>query len=150
MPNTSIVKAGDTKSLTLKGSITIKIGSESFTLEGTVGNNIIVEYHADFDKAINLGSITEMGGEVAQALGVGDMAKKITDEIENLKNNAPPILADVIKVIDSPIRITDLVINTQTNHYAFGFALDFTTQDIKIGNIQLMSFGLLIDYSSPE
>ena len=42
---------------TFEGSIALSVAGHTYTLTGTLGDALIVEYHADFDQAISLGLV---------------------------------------------------------------------------------------------
>lgn len=151
MQQLATASGGSTSSTTVEGHITIQIGQEMFTLEGTVGEHIIVSYHRDFMHAANLGNIFNIIKPIAGAFGLQG------SEIDDFNNNAKkfldsldiPALQGIYTVLEkTEVRITDLEINTLSGVYQFGFGLDFSAVNIAIGNISVKSFGMKITYMS--
>lgn len=133
----------DGVSVSVAGFITVNIGGTLYTLTGTVGSSIVVAYHRPFAEAANVGTIASIVTDVGTALGSDSMAADVTDALETIKT--VPVLGPVaVKIATANIRITDLEINTATSTYQFGFGLDFTNDPVKIGNISLDSFGLVV------
>lgn len=143
-----LAAGGATSTTTVEASITLTIAGQPYTLTGTVGNDLIVEYHADFDKAISLGTIGDIAPSIASTLNFPDLATEIT----NAQNEAKslPVLGSIASLLFSATaRITDLEINTQTKTYGVGLALDFTqlpagTPTPTVFNITLLSFGFKV------
>ena len=116
---------------TVAGSITLNIANHTFTLTGTLGQHMIVEYHAAFEDSISLGSISDIATAIANAFnfsgtgGTGGIDTEITTVSSSL--NSVPVLKEIYGVFThAQIRITDLEINTQTSTYGVGLAMDFT------------------------
>ena len=114
---------------TFEASMTVNIAGEIFTLKGKLDNAaIVVEYHAEFDKAVSLGSIETIATEIGNALNfpeLGNLVNETHTQIGEL-----PVVGGIVNSIDTAtIRITDLVINTATKTYGVGLALDFTTSN---------------------
>jgi hypothetical protein len=134
---------------TVDGSITVSIAGQTYTLTGTLGSDLIVEYHKDFDEAISLGEVSAIAPSIATALNFPDLATEITDALNSL--NTLPVLGQAISVVlSASARITDLEINTQTKTYGVGLALDFTTsspQPTLLG-ITLVSLGFKVTKTS--
>jgi hypothetical protein len=131
--------------LTTWGFIVLKIGDDEFTLDGYVGDFIIVSYHRSFEEALPLGTITEMLGAVAGALGVPD-APKFEKDLNDLLDNLAkiPVLGPIIKVLKEGVfKVTDLAINTQTKTYEFGFGVDTSET---VDNIPIKAFGVKFTY----
>jgi hypothetical protein len=145
MAKSTLIEASssiDTK-VTVGGFITVEIGNTLFTLRGTVGDHIIVAYHAPFAEAADLGNIRSMIIEVGTALGSKNMAKEVDDAL--VKIEGVPLLGPItVKIAEANIRITDLEINTATKTYQFGFGLDFTKEPVELPPLKLNSFGLVI------
>jgi len=140
---------GTGSTLTVAGTVVLTIAGQQYTLTGTVGSAIIVEYHKPFDQAISIGSITSIAGEVGTALGVPQIGTQATSAVNSL--SGVPVLGSVVAAIaNANIRITDLAINTQTKTYQFGFAFDFTAggSPPTLAGITLDAFGLLVSYTS--
>jgi hypothetical protein len=117
--------------LTFDGSLTLEIGGQKYTLTGTLGDHIIVEYHAAFDDSISLGPITGPSGiasQVATTFGFPGFDTEITKALGDL-NTVPLVGAAVDAVLTASVRITDLEINTLTGSYGIGVALDFSTSN---------------------
>jgi hypothetical protein len=136
------------------GLVIVEIGGEKFELEGTIGKDIIVEYHRRFDDALPLPSIVKIIGGVSEALGIAEK-----DAMENKWEEAKaklvniPILKPLLELLSTPIRITDLAINTKTKTYQFGFAWDFTeSQSFNIDDfgLKLDAIGLKLTYTGEE
>jgi hypothetical protein len=140
----------DTASTTNIGaSLTINIAGELFTLTGKFdSNDVVVEYHQPFDKAVSLGTIASIAHEIAKALSVPELETAITTTHDQVKNLKP--LQSILDIITSAtIRITDLVINTATQTYGVGLALDFTTSNPlpTVFDITLVSLGFNITHA---
>lgn len=119
---------GTTPSTTVEGSITLNIANHTFTLTGTLGQHMIVEYHAAFEDSISLGSISDIATAIANAFGFSG-PNGIDTEISTVSRSlsSVPVLSEIAAVfIHAQIRITDLEINTQTSTYGVGLAMDFT------------------------
>ena len=73
---------------TFEASMTVNIAGEIFTLKGTLDNAaIVVEYHAEFDKAVSLGSIDTIATEIGNALNfpeLGNLVKETHTQIGGL------------------------------------------------------------------
>jgi hypothetical protein len=139
---------------TVDGSVTFIIGGHPFTLAGSLGSNIVVEYHKPFDQAVNLGTLRAFIQDVDSAFGLGgDSAASaaLTSGVGSLSNatsggqlTLPGNLQEV------SVRITDIVLNTATKHYGLGVAFDFTAADVSVGGadgIKLLSVGLNVDFT---
>lgn len=128
-----------------EGFIVIQIGDEEFTLTGRIGNALIVSYHKSFEDALPLGTLPDMIGKVATALGIPDAAdfeKNITGKLDALAKI--PVLGPVVDMLRKGVfKITDLGINTQTKTYEFGFGVDTTAT---VDNIPIAAFGLKFTY----
>lgn len=136
--------------VSVDGSVIISINGHDYTLRGTVGTNLIVKYESQFPDGANIGTILDIVGSVASALGAPGLKDDVQQAIDSL--NGVPILSKVVKVLTtSPVQITYLEINTQTSTYGFGFAVDFRGQNppIAIGSIALSAFGLKVTYVKP-
>jgi hypothetical protein len=134
----------------------IAINDQSYTLTGRIeqddqgGHYVVASYHKPFEEAYSLPPINEIIGKVDNLLKLeGNLSnawKGVNDEIGRIV-----ILGDVVRAVSSaPIRITDIGINTRTNEYSFGFALDFTTEktdDITLAGIKLQAFGIVVKAS---
>jgi hypothetical protein len=110
-------------------TMTVNIAGEPFTLSGSLDtHNIVVEYHRTFDKAVSLGSIDTIAAAIGDALHVPELSSVIGDAHRGLQQLS--VLQHLLDSITSAsIRITDIVINTVTNTYGVGIALDFTTSN---------------------
>lgn len=135
-----------TSTTTFDGSITLSIAGQTYTLTGTLGNDLIVEYHADFAQAIGLGTVGNIATSIAKAVGFDDLASEITGTLTQLETLPMPI-GPLIKTLEgATVRITDLEINTQTKTYGVGLALDFTTSSPPpmLFDIALLSIGFKV------
>jgi hypothetical protein len=130
---------------TVDGFITVKIAGQSYTLTGSLGSDLIIEYHKDFADSISLGPVGDIAPQIATAFNFPDLAGDITTALNSL--STLPVAGQGIKVVlSASARITDLEINTQTKTYGVGLALDFTTstpQPSLLG-ITLMSLGFKV------
>ena len=150
-PGPAAPKAGDAaeSGLQIEGFIVIKIGDEDFTLQGKVGAAIIVSYHKPFDEALPLGTLPQMIGAVAKALGVPDadgFQKHLQSTLEDM--GKVPVLGGVVKMLSEGVfKITDLGINTQTGTYEFGFGVDTSET---VNNIPIAAFGVKFTYVTPK
>lgn len=120
--------AGTSSSLTIEGTLTLEIADQKYTLTGTLGDHVIVEYHAAFDDSISLGPVSRFAGQVATAFGFPGFATEITGALNEL-NKVPLAGAAAGAVLTASARITDLEINTLTGSYGIGLALDFSTSN---------------------
>lgn len=147
---TGAPSAGSGGAFLIDGFISIQINGKDFELRGTVGASINVAYHASFEEAINLGTIPELVGQVASALGIGDKEKftaDVTNALDSLANI--PVLNKVAQALQTwQIKITDLAINTGTGVYQFGFAVDLTGAGYDAFGIRLDAFGIKVTYTS--
>ena len=139
------VAEGDTSKITYEGSITFTIAGQEYTLTGTLGNDFIMAYHATFAESISLGQVGTIAPQIADALGVPAIAEAITSAQKTISEL--PIVGTAAKVImTSSLRITDIEINTASQTYQVGIALDFTTSDPKpeVAGITLLSLGFKV------
>jgi len=143
----TVAQASEGSGLTLSGSLVLEIGGQTYTLSGTVGDHLIVKFDKPFPAGANLGPIREIARPVAEALGAPKLAESVDNEIKALKDSGISILSEVIMVLtEAPVQITYLEINTLTNTYGFGFALDFRNLNISAAGIKLDAFGLRVTY----
>ena len=137
-----------TTTTTIEGMLTVTIAQHQFTLSGTLAKSaVIVEYHADFATSITLGTLTDIAGEIGNAFGFPELGTDITSKVNDLKQLpvAGPALADLLQ---ASVRITDLVINTATQTYGVGVALDFSANPPTLLNaIELDSIGFKVTRS---
>lgn len=151
-----------TLTIQTKGYITIEIGAEgdkrSFTLDGTVGNQIQVGWRAkDGDEELPLGSLPNIIVSVYTALGgssdFGDVLNKRLDDLAAIA----PLTPIVSLLRDNAVYITDLAFSatyTEETGYtmtdsAFGFRVEF--ESAKVGPLTLRGFGVLFEYTpTPE
>ena len=147
---------GSTGSTTVEGSITVTILSQTYTLTGTLGDHLIVEYHASFQDAITVGSIADIVGQIGTAVGypgLGGEIQTFTSTQGDLAN--VPVLKNIFSMLtEVKIKITDLEINTQTNTYGVGLALDFTQLPPNVSaptllGIELLSVGFKVTRVNP-
>lgn len=140
----------------VEAGLTITIGTQSYTLNGIVGKNIVVEYHATPDTGVDLGNILDIAEGVGKALGVTEIGQAAKDLANAVNTSDLGPLTQIAKVVlTAPIVITDLVINTETNVYQFGFALNFTKLDPPVGieqpiHLSLDYFSLKVTYVKPK
>jgi hypothetical protein len=132
--------------------MTVNIAGEAFTLKGRLDtNNIVVEYHEPFDKAISLGTIETIADEIGKALQFDDLGGIIRSTHDSIK--ALPVVGEIgDALLTATIRITDIVINTSTKTYGVGLALDFTSSDPlpTLFGITLMSLGFSVTQVNPK
>jgi hypothetical protein len=156
-PMATAVAAGegtdDTKPFLIEGFIEISIGDEKFRLDGIVGKHLKVEYHKPLEEAVSIGSIVDMVGAVGSGLGLTDVAhfnSFVTGKINELKNSVPALgkVADLL--LNTPVKVTDLGIDTQEGKYQFGFGVDLTGQGLAYAGISLNAFGFVITYTKPK
>lgn len=133
--------------LDIEGFIVIEIGDEKFTLTGKIGDAIIVSYHKPFEEALPLGTLPQMIGRVATALGIPNAAgfeQSLNTTLDDVAK--VPVLGPVVKMLKEGVfKITDLGINTQTKTYEFGFGVDTTAT---VNNIPIAAFGMKFTYVS--
>ncbi len=130
---------------TVEGSITLTIADHIYTLSGTLGTDLIVEYHATFDDAISLGTVGAIAPSIATAFNFPDLATEITNTLNQV--GQLPVVGPIASVLlTATTRITDLEINTQTKTYGVGIALDFThsTPTPELFGITLLSLGFKV------
>ena len=91
----------------------------------------VFAYHAEsFYTAVNLGhldtAIAKIGSKAADIVGQGGagVEKDIKDKIDSIKD-VPGLGAAVSVLLDNDLKITDFVIDTQSNVYEFGLGLSF-------------------------
>ena len=133
-----------------EGFVVIVIADKEFQLSGKVGTEVVVEYHQPYNQAILLGTFADMIGTIGSALGMpDDFRDKIKAVIETI-GELPGVGKIFDILVNSPLRITDLEINTKTKRYQFGFAFDLSDKNVAIGEagkgIKLQAFGLRITY----
>lgn len=130
---------------TVEGSITLSIAGHNFTLTGTLGDHLIVEYHADFDQAISLGTVGAIAPSIAGALNFPDLANEITGTLGQVQQ-LPAIGPIAGVLLTATAKVTDLEINTQTKTYGVGLALDFRTSSPapSLAGITLLSLGFKV------
>jgi hypothetical protein len=130
---------------TIDGSITVDIAGQQYTLTGTLGSALIIEYHKDFDEAISLGPVGDIAPQIANAFNFPDLATDITQTLKDL-GTLPGIGPAISAFLTASARITDLEINTQTKTYGVGLALDFTTSSPQpsVFDITLISLGFKV------
>jgi hypothetical protein len=138
--------AGTASTTDIAASLTISIAGQPFTLGGKFDNSdVIVEYHADFDKAVSLGSIDSVADEIEKSLNFNGLSQIIMDTNKQVSGLQP--LSNALKALETAtVRITDIVINTKTKTYGIGLALDFTTSTPlpTVFGITLISFGFSV------
>jgi hypothetical protein len=131
------------KGTSYEGSITVKIGTTPFTLEGSLHpDGIVVDYHATFADAFTIGSIREVARQLALTIGdaaVGDAVVTAFNEVSGM-----PIVGPFFDLLTSAsIKLTDLAFDSRKGSYQFGLAFDF--QDVKpeptMFGISLISLG---------
>jgi hypothetical protein len=132
---------------TFQASVSVMIAGHPFTLDGSLDvKGIVVEYHAPFDKAVNLGTITSVATEIGNALGFSDLATDLTTTQQSIFGGGGPLASLALAIEQIQIRITDLVINQATSTYGIGLALDFTglNPPPTLFNITLLSVGFKV------
>jgi hypothetical protein len=135
-----------TTETTIEGMLAITIAQHQFTLSGTLAHSaVVVEYHADFADSITLGTLTSIAGEVGKVFGVDGLADEITQAADQLKNL--PVSGLVTDLLQASVRITDLVINTATQTYGIGIALDFSASPPTLFGIELDAIGFKVSRS---
>ena len=133
--------------------MTLSIAGNTYTLTGTLGDDLIVEYHADFDQAISLGTVGAIAPSIANALSFPDLAKEITNTLNEV--GSLPVIGQIGSILlKATARITDLEINTQAKTYGVGLALDFTqlppnTPTPSVFGITLLSLGFKVTRTNP-
>ena len=139
--------------LVTEGFIRITINEQPYELRGTVGDHLKVAWHKPFEEAIDMGTIPEMVGAVAGAIGVADGASFTAelnaklDALEKIGGLKP--VAHTLKT--ASVRITDLGIDTQVGKYEFGFGVDLSASGIAYKGVSMDAFGLLFTYTTaPE
>jgi hypothetical protein len=143
--------AADSATLVTQGYIRVTIGDDHFELRGTVGDHLKVAWHKPFEEAVDLGTIPEMVGAVAGAIGVADAAhftdelNKKLDALESIGGLKP--VAHLLKT--ATVKVTDLAIDTQIGKYEFGFGVDLSASDVSYKGVSLDAFGLLFTYTAP-
>jgi hypothetical protein len=143
--------AGDEGKLLTEGFITISIGDEKFELRGIVGDYLKVEYHMTFEDAVPLGTIPDIVGSVAKALGVPN-ADEFTNNLNQMLTDleAVPLVKPAATALKTGVvKVTDLGIDTQSGKYQFGFGVDLTTGE-PVAGIAVDAFGLLFTYTKAK
>ena len=164
-PAASGTTPGATTDASLSGFVAIQIGSQTFTLSGTIAKAppggttpggakhlpaINVSYQQDFASAVDLGELDTVLSELATKLGLdqqgGDLAAEITNALKALPIQLPQSLSDITK---AHIRITALTIDSATKpgtiHFTFGGGLDFSANPPTLGPVSLQAIGATID-----
>jgi hypothetical protein len=141
-------------STTVEGSITLSIANHNYTLTGTLGDHVVVEYHAAFEDSISLGTVDSIAQQIGTAMGYPGFGAEINSVSGTL--SSVPVLGKIAGVLTSAsVRVTDLEINTQTNTYGVGLALDFTqlpagTTPPALLGIELLSLGFKVTRVNPN
>lgn len=147
-----LLKPADTPSpgstTTVAGSITLSIADHNYTLTGTVGQYVIVEYHASFDDAINLGTIDSIATRIGQDIGFPDLGTEI-QTVKGSLSSVPAVQSIFDAITHASVKITDLEINTQTGAYGIGLAVDFSQLPAGMSppsllGVELISFGFTV------
>lgn len=135
--------------LVTEGFIRITINEQPYELRGTVGDHLKVAWHKPFEEAIDLGTLPEMVGGVAGAIGVADGAsfKAGLDEKLNALEKIGGLQPVAHALKTATVRITDLGIDTQAEKYEFGFGVDLSASGIAYKGVSMDAFGLLFTYS---
>ena len=139
--------------LVTEGFIGVTINEQYYELRGTVGDHLKVAWHKPFAEAIDLGTIPDMVGAVAGAIGVtngasfkAELEAKL-DALEKIGGLKP--VAHTLKT--ASVRITDLGIDTQAGRYEFGFGVDLSAAGVAYKGVSMDAFGLLFTYTTaPE
>lgn len=130
-----------TPTTTYEGLLVLNIAGQTYTLTGTLGDGLVLEYHADWDKAISLGPVGSIAGTIATQLGFPELGNEITTELGKVAQLT--VLGPIATLLTSAsARITDLEINTQTSTYGVGLALDFT--QLPAGSATPSLFGITL------
>lgn len=145
---TAVGDAGGGGSVLTEGFLRITINGQPFELRGQVGAHIKVAWHQPFEQGVSLGTIPEMIGAVAGALGVADgdaFTRQLNGKLEAL-SGVPGLkpVADILK--NDPVVVTDLAIDTQNGAYQFGFGVKL--ENVTYKSISMDAFGLLFTYTS--
>ena len=130
---------------TFEGTVTLEVAHQKYTLTGTLGDHIIVEYHASFDDSFSLGPISSFAIEIADQFGFSGFDKYMAEALQEV--NKLPLVGTVTNaVLTASARITDLEINTLTGTYGIGLALDFSTstKSISLFGVTLVALGFKV------
>jgi hypothetical protein len=151
------ISPSTSSSVAIDGSLVVNILGQNYTLEGTLTGSgsgstgtggVNVEYHKEFDQAINLGPVSAIAAHIADALGATGVAGEITGAMTTLQG-LPVIGAAIADLVnDASARITDLVINTNAGIYEVGLALDFSSAPPKVLGIELIAIGFKATFST--
>lgn len=137
----------DTTTVTVDGYIVITINGQDFVLDGTVGTDIIVEYHKSFDEAFPVGTIGQIITMVADALGLGssDFGTKFQAAV-----NSIPITGVANALNQMVVKVTDIGINTSTKVYQFGICADLSavTPPLQLNSLMFKGFGVKFTYAN--
>jgi hypothetical protein len=133
---------------TVEGSIALSISGHTYELKGTIGDHVIVEYHATLEDAFSLGTVADIASSVAQVFHFDTLEGQINDTLKQLQNiQGLSVVGDALSVLTSATaKLTDLEINTQTSTYGVGLALDFRSSSPQptLAGITLVSLGFKV------
>jgi hypothetical protein len=152
----------ENETTSVQASLILEIERKNFELVGEIGKTednkpkIIVEYNRPFDQALLIGTIDQLIVSVAAAMnlpgGFADSWTKVSTDVKTV-----PLLGPVFdRLTETPIRITNLVINTVMGKYEFGFAFDFknsTKGPVTLGPdfpLKLDAFGLKVTHEKTK
>jgi hypothetical protein len=151
------------------GSLTLRINNgdtqeyKDIVLPGQIGEQIQVGFRATDGKGeVKIGTFESVIASVAKALGVGqDFAEKFRDLIKKLGEISEDLAAIATKLLEAQLFITDMALNAsyvkneatgkkefKVSSAAFGFRVEF--DELKIGPVQLVGFGVLFEYTVDE
>ncbi|MDJ0824021.1 MAG: hypothetical protein QNJ16_00825 [Rhodobacter sp.] len=140
--------AASDSTLTVEGGITLFIEppGELFTLTGTftkkgTQSSFLMEYHASFDDALTLGPIGDILPGITKAVGFDGVANALTEATNALKE-----IPGLGLILQASLKITDIGINTLSQTYQFGIALDFSTlkDPISLNGITLRALSVKV------
>ncbi|WP_017931784.1 hypothetical protein [Robiginitomaculum antarcticum] len=145
--------------ITTQGSVSLKIGGKDIKLNGLVGGTLQVGFREkNGDDPIVLGKFKDIVTDVATAILEPADATKFETEfnarVTDLSTTAGPLGAIGAKLLSSSLIVTDLAISATyddtagtltVDSAAFGFRVEF--DDIKLGPVELVGFGVLFEYS---
>ena len=147
--------------LSVSGFLLLNVGGKTFKLDGSIGKNIDVAYHADYATALSLGTFQSAITDMCNAIGIGDEVAVFTTQLDGIITDLQDVpgvgaLANQLKV--AQLKITDLVLKMVTTpvagsnpatvsrqtEFQFGFFVDFV--GLQFAGVDVDGLGVKLKY----
>ncbi|HEY3228073.1 MAG TPA: hypothetical protein VGJ87_02565, partial [Roseiflexaceae bacterium] len=147
--------------LSIAGFLLLKVGGKTFKLDGSIGKNIDVAYHADYATALSLGTFQSAITDMCDAIGIGNEVAVFTTQLDGIISDLQDVpgvgaLANQLKV--AQLKITDLVLKMVTTpvansnpaqvsrqtEFQFGFFVDFV--GLQFAGVDVDGLGVKLKY----